>query len=565
MAYSETELAETTADSTINQLFAPFAEKLSDTSIQVTIFTIGMENKNNVTSFKITYQRMTDKKVAIGSAQNKTSLTNVVDITGLTSNSLYKITTQAISATGEGNKRVVYYKLSTATPVTAKASEKKQIGEKITAKSYLSLTGGETSDNKYTLAYKDFTTIQQGIPGTTYTTVSYGGRNVRNYGSALYYSFGTSIILPPLIKYKPQGAGLGFFLNQASDSGYFVSIETSGTAAAQSTSPVKIFKLVGKQMIKLEDSQRGNKATLDQLFAGKIYNLDVKVKVKDKTVTITAYLNGFKVEATDTTSSTTKNEIIYPTGRVGLVAISGTTMFDYVYADTINADKYDASYELLNFYAGQFSNYFLNTSYGDMLYNSTNDEGIIEKKASFDEFGTVVREIARKKVTFASAPSVPIRWTTGANNLAQILAQTYDNFKSEVFVLNNSSVTIPLSDRGVNQLSIFGNTIGFSGEIEYSTTPASEYAATEPVIFESVWLQNIKDVESLASWIQGKIVNKSKVVTLRVFGNPLVSVGDIITVDYPYQGFTSSQKIIVIKVSQRFKGGIETEIVGRTL
>jgi len=52
---------------------------------------------------------------------------------------------------------------------------------------------------------------------------------------------------------------------------------------------------------------------------------------------------------------------------------------------------------------------------------------------------------------------------------------------------------------------------------------------------------------------------------MKVFGNPLISVGDIITVDYSYQGFTSTQKIIVVKVSQRYQGGLETEIVGRTL
>ena len=52
---------------------------------------------------------------------------------------------------------------------------------------------------------------------------------------------------------------------------------------------------------------------------------------------------------------------------------------------------------------------------------------------------------------------------------------------------------------------------------------------------------------------------------MTIFGNPLISVGDIITVNYPYQGFTTSQKIIIVKVSQRFERGLETQIVGRTL
>jgi hypothetical protein len=478
---------------------------------------------------------------------------------------LYKITTQAITASGEGNKKIVYYKLIATENNASKVGSPKAVGSNVTAKSYLKITGGETSDNKYTFAYRDFQSIQLG----TYTNESIGegslSKTVRNYSPG-YYSFGTSIMMPPLIKYKPQGAGLGFFLNSANDSGYFIFLETSSTAAASSTSPVKIVKVVGKQITKLKDSQKGNRTTLDQLFAGKIYNLDVKVKIENKTVTITAYVNGFKVEATDATSATGQNEILYPSKKVAVLGISGTTMFDYVYADTIDAAKYNGNYQLLNFYTGQFNKDFLDLAYGDMLYNATNDDvDIDDKKNAFDEFGTVVREIARKTVRFSNAPAIPIKWTTGANNLAQVIAQSYDNFKADVFVLNNSSITIPLSDNGVNQLSIFGNTIGFSGEIEYSTSPAAEYSATEPVIFESTWLQNQKDVESLANWIKSRIVNKSKIINMKIFGNPLISVGDIITIDYAYQGFTSSQKIIVVKVTQRYKEGLETEIVARTL
>jgi len=78
-------------------------------------------------------------------------------------------------------------------------------------------------------------------------------------------------------------------------------------------------------------------------------------------------------------------------------------------------------------------------------------------------------------------------------------------------------------------------------------------------------LENAKDVKSLADWIQSRVVNKAKIITMKIFGNPLISVGDIITIDYPYQDITAEQKIIVVKVSQRYQGGLETEITGRTL
>jgi hypothetical protein len=566
MAYLEEEAGGGTLDPTINQLFTPIVSKVSNTSISVNLSTLGVTGKNNITTYKVIYQRMVNDTTSADAAQTTTSASNPITISGLTENGYYKITTQFISAAGEGNKKISYYKLSSTITNASKTGSPKQVGDKVTAKSYLKLTGGETVDNKFTFAYRDFDSVQLG----TYTNETIGegalSKPVRNYSPG-YYSFGTSIIMPPLIKYKPQGAALGFFLNDSNDSGYFIFLETSATAAAASTSPIKIVKLVGKNMKKLQDSQKGNRATLDQLFAGKVYNLDVKVKIENKSITITAYINGFKIEATDTSSGAQDNEILYPSKRVALVGISGTTIFDYVYADTLkNQEEYNKDYQLLNFYNGQFSKDFLDLAYGDMLYNATNDDvDIISKKNAFDEFGTVVREIAKKSVRFSNAPAIPIKWTTGGNKLAQVIAQSYDNFKADVFVLNNSSITVPLSDRGVNQLSIFGNTIGFSGEIVYETSPVAGYSASEPVIFESTWLQNAKDVKSLADWIQSRVVNKAKIITMKIFGNPLISVGDIITIDYPYQDITAEQKIIVVKVSQRYQGGLETEITGRTL
>lgn len=549
--------------SQLYQIFEPDIVKSSSTSITVTISMLGVSG--TPTTYTVKYQKMLNETTTDGAEQTQTSSTNGITISGLTADGYYKITTKLSNASGDGNQMQVFYKLSSSTVNPAVSGSPKPIGEKITAKSFLTLKGGDKADNKYTLAYRNFESIQLG----TYTNDTIGegafSRTVRDY-SAGYYSFGTSIIFEPLIKYKPQGAGLGFFLNDAADSGYFISLETSPTAAASNTSPVKIFKLKGKQIKKLQDSQKGNRATLDQLFAGTVYNVDVKVKILDKTVTITAYINGFKIEATDTTSGSAKNEILYPTKKVAAIGISGTSKFDYIYADTIDATKYDSDYQTLNFYNGQFSKDFLDLSYGDMLYNATNEDvDMTDKENAFDEFGTVVREMSRRKIQFDSAPAIPIKWTTGGNRLAQIIAQNYDNFKADVIVLNNSSITVPLSDQGINQLSIFGNTIGFSGEIEYSTSPASEYATTEPVIFESNWLQNEKDVKSLADWILGRVVNKAKIVTMKVFGNPLISVGDIITVDYSYQGLTSAQKIIVVKVSHSYREGLETEVVGRTL
>jgi len=564
MVYVDRNFADSNPDATIDQLFEPTPSKLTSTSISVKMSTLGMTGKNNITTYRVTLQLMTNKGTTSGASFTITSASNPITISGLAPDSLYKITTQAQSAAGFGNKLSVFYKISSSTSVPGKGGNTKPISEKVTAKSFLQISAPKEKD-KVSFAYGDFNSIQSAL--FTNTTVGTGAfeKNVKNY-TETYYSFGTSFIFDPTLKYTPQGASLGFFLNSSTDSGYFVSFTTSATAASLLTNPIEIFKLEGKQIKKLKDSQKGSRASLDELLAGKTYNVDVKVKISGLTITIVAYINGFKVEATDTTSGANKNEILDPSQKVALVANRGTVKFDYVYADTITGDMYSRNYQNLNLYYGQFSQDFIDSSYGEFLYNDLNQNlDTSPKPKSFEEFGTVVREIKRRSVRFPSPPSIPIRWTTGLNNLATILSETKDNFKSDVMVLNNSSVTVPLSDRGVNQFSIIGTTIGFSGDIEYQTSPAAAYSATEPVIFQTSWLQNEGDVSSLANWIKSRIVNKAKIVTLEVFGNPLISVGDVITVNYPYQGFTSSQKIIVVKVSQSFQEGLQTQIVGRTL
>jgi hypothetical protein len=552
----------------LDQIYEPTIQKASATSILVNISMIGVVG--TPTTYIVKYQKMTNYTTTDGAVQTQTSASNGITVSGLTTGSLYKIITQLQNASGYGKTMEVFYQLSASEEVPAKSGSSKNVGDKVSASSFLTITVPErTSDtakkNKYSFAYSNFDSIQLGTYVNSTVGLDKFERPSRSYSPG-YYSFGTSIVFDPLLQYKAQGAGIGFFLNSSNDAGYFVTIETTATAAASKTSPVKIFKLESKQIKKLADSQQGNRATLDELLAGKTYYIDVKVKIEGFSVKITAYINGFKIEATDTTTGSSNNQILYPTTKVALLGVQGTSKFDYVYADTIDINKYNSDYLDLNLYNGQLADDFLDASYGDLLYNFSN-EGLdsTKKPKTFEEFGTVVRELRKEKIIFGNPPSIPVKWTTGANRLTKILAETKDNFKSEVLVLNNSSISVPLSDRGVNQLSIFGYDIGFSGDIEYTTSPAAEYSNTEPVIFQSSWLQNQKDVKSLAEWIKGRVVNKAKIVTMTVFGNPLISVGDIITVNYPYQGFTTSQKIIIVKVSQRFERGLETQIVGRTL
>jgi len=554
------------SDANFKQTFPPYPEALSTSSIQVTTFTLGMPSRTSITSLKLTYTQMISKTNTGGNSpvviQN---LTNPKIITGLTPGALYRITTQAIGPSSQGNILTVFFKMpkDDTSPKIDKQDPNINPGEKIYGKSYLELTGGKIIDNKYTYAYRDFDSVQ--VPTATLDSDRY---TFYPPSPAYHYSFGTAFYFPPLKVYEPQEGGFGFFLSPLVDSGYYITFATSGTASAKSQNAIRIMKVFGKQIKILEDSQRGNAATLDTIFSGGVHTVDIKVKVQSETITITAYIDGFKIEAEDkNVRSEPFNRILPITKKVGLLAASGQVSFDYVYAGSISADQYDDD-NTLNPYTGQFKSDYLLTQYGDLVYESNNSqltEFKFDKNTGYDEFGTVAREIVKRNVTFGSGASLPNSWTIGGNTRVTILSEDANHFGGEAFVLNNTSTTVPLADEGINTFSVWGHTIGFSGDIEYNTEPESEYAVPEPVTFESTWLQNEVDVKRLAEWIQSRIVNKAKIIDMKVFGNPLISIGDIIRVTYPYQEFNGTENIIVTHVDHSYNNGLETKIKGRTL
>ena len=80
-----------------------------------------------------------------------------------------------------------------------------------------------------------------------------------------------------------------------------------------------------------------------------------------------------------------------------------------------------------------------------------------------------------------------------------------------------------------------------------------------------MWIQNQKDVENLSTWLKTYWAKNNYNVTMEVFGNPLLYVGDIVTIEYPRQGLTTEQKFVIINVSQNYDKGLTTSITCTTI
>jgi len=523
------------------------------------------------TSIEITTQRLLADGTNDGSAVVSTAtITNNSDqlvfaVGSLTSERRYKFTIQAKTSVAYGNLLSTQIELASSSfngKVIGSPLDPKNIGK---GKSYLTISNNTKLKDEFAVSSREFLAITIPAQTTAILTGTYSVDQAMKNNTESYFSFGTTVFMES-IKDSTPGAGLGFFVNTEATSGYFVVVESTSLSSSQDRKSIRIIKTNGTKMKVLADSQKSTTSTFGGVYGATSYSIDVKVKVKNLIVEIVAYVNGFKIMATDTTIGTGLDEVIHPTKRVALMATRGTSAFDYVYGTDIDTARYnDAAYKT-NFYEGQFSNDVVDVAFGETIYNASLEEDEYEKKKTMvDEFGTVVREISTAKVKFDSRPAFPVMWTTGGNPYAKILASKVSNFSAEAYILNNTSTTIPLADNESSYFYVFGNTLGMSGDLEYTTEEVSDYTSKEPIQFQSTWLQNLTDVKSLADWIKDTVVNRGKVVSMDVFGNPFISVGDLITIKYSYQGFAGTEKLIVTSVTHRYNAGLETSITCRTL
>jgi hypothetical protein len=524
-------------------------------------------------NYSVTYYKVNASGAAVsGTSQTVTKTSSPFTITGLSPNEKYGISVKAWDGSRFGN--TVYRTF--AMPIEYNVAGYKGVvvdpGKPAAAKSFLRMTNSSTSPKEYSVAYRTFSAITLPTISTSYAGLPSYIQEASNSYSDSYYAFGTKLFLDSIINRTKQSAGFGFFVDGQGNDGYYILIDSTETAGSINKKEVRICKVKGADIRVLNDSQKNTITSLNGVYGGRSYDIDVKVRVNLSTIKINVYINGFLITATDSSGMIEDengkdilNQMLKPTKTIALVCKYGEAIFDYVYGTDILEKAYNDSQFVKNMYQGTFSNDYLNTGFGDIIYNSSIEEDNQKKPDALDEFGTSVREIRKVSLRYNSAPAYPIKFSTGVNTSVKILGSKLSNFGGETYVLNNSAALTPLNDEQSATFYLYGDTIAPSGTLEYKTDMLSDYINQEPVVFESSWLQNLSDVEALGTWIKNNIVNKGKLINLSVFGNPFIAVGDIVSVKYSYQGLDGTQKFIVTNVRHSFNQGLDTEITCRSL
>lgn len=532
----------------------------SDTSIEITVETMNMSE--DPIYYQVSYKEKTDLAPQLLSPNPTTDTFNIA---GLKRSGIYTI---EITAFFSGDTSAQNLPLKTTYTMDEEIAGGTILGNitdpiNVTRSSnggYLTLSSKIIDDAKNTVATRSFDAIV--LPTSTNTSLP-GGKNKAPSYQEKYYAFGTSIIFSAAVNGGNAGGGIGFFTDDRANVGYYLILDTTVAAGSNSRQAVKWIKMEsGKNTITTLNS-----TTEAGLLAGEVYNIDIRVKIKEFNIEMTAYINGAQITAYDKTyynASTKKvSKIVAPTNKITLVCTQGKVFFDYAYGKEIDEPYYSDVSRIINRYTGKFANDLIDTVFGEINFkeNEVSNTG----KEYIDEFGNTVREIRKYDVQY-NTPAHPIGWDNSTQPAASILAQDWNNFSSKVWVLNNASTTIALSDGSQSSFGLFGNAINDSGtSLVYNTGDDSDYGINNPAVFETVWIQRNEDAEALGEWIKTNIINKGKIVTMSVFGNPLVQLGDIISIKHAYQKFDGSEALIVTNITHSFTNGLQTELTCRTI
>lgn len=189
----------------------------------------------------------------------------------------------------------------------------------------------------------------------------------------------------------------------------------------------------------------------------------------------------------------------------------------------------------------------------------------------FDEFGPLCQEVREFEVKFEKAPAV--HSNIYFSNTSQIVCPEYnaDPFGARFILTNvyrnnailNGEDTLTFGpDNPVEQkLMIYGRTV--NKEDEKTVVVKNEDGIRRRGVVEteiqSEWLQSEQSAKDLADWIDHHWSQGSDEVEAEIYGNPVLQIGDLVSINYPQKDFDPvSHRYFIVGQVREFSGGYGT-------
>jgi len=200
-------------------------------------------------------------------------------------------------------------------------------------------------------------------------------------------------------------------------------------------------------------------------------------------------------------------------------------------------------------------------------------------------FYAVAREKLHEKVRFEEDKGGETSRLVVTNGAAAVVSYEPSSYGANFTLINKADKDILLKGAAgttngdqdkIESMYITGNSFrrGEDQEVEYKDKELIDRIGELPLEFESPWIQDRATAEDLARWVMKRFGDVSAKYTVACFGNPLLEIGDIVTIRWPEKGFTVEksnpssskvQKFVISSISRRWNDGLETSVTVREI
>lgn len=368
---------------------------------------------------------------------------------------------------------------------------------------------------------------------------------------------------------KDQFAGLVIHNSQLWEDGYYIEFTLSENLNAErrkNRNELAVFSRVNGVDKKIGDEAVAIGKNIE-------YEVDVQYTPVGSDHKIVVWLNGKKVFSKQITGGE-KNAA---NGKFGIFAKANTVVdFEYLYAIKKQGKELpdDFSYmdKIRRGYAGDlwFKEWVFQTKmHGRRRKKKTNDPSHRLNERYMDDFGPYVHEVREFDVKFDPAPVMHSRlyltndWSATALEYSGtpfgakfILANT---FRGNAVVNGEDTLSFAGTGQSVNQiLTVFGRALVI-GESQEEIAKNDDQIRRRGKIESEIsnpWIQSKEMARDLADWMNSQFSYGNDDVSVEVFGNPLVQVGDVVHIDFPRKHIDDD--FFVISVSNSFDEGLTT-------
>lgn len=398
----------------------------------------------------------------------------------------------------------------------------------------------------------------------------------RTAGENGYRAYGTRFRFNKDKASTTQTAGLCFQLNQGRENGYYVEVKLSKTRTAKKrkiTNEVSIISRVDGKNIVLD---RGKATAIGENIW---YDLDVYHSGTGNNQRISVWINGQKIAQSGVNSTTAQPD----GGRFGFFAKGRTNIsFEYIYA----LDQGDREpLEDYGFYDLKYGGIRGGNWEREVVWETRTRRRRIRKKKwrkedykknmyLFDEFGPYVHEVREFDVDFDPAPvRYSYLFSTNEWYSAQVeylgspfgARFTVANVSRNHAVLHGEDrLTYAGASSGINQVFVvLGQNLEIADEETVTRVSEKSIRARGEIVSElsSDWIQSRGMARELANWMRHHWADSVDEVSVEVFGNPLIEIGDVVDVDYPDENATpATHQYFVVGTSNSFDTGLTTTL-----